>query len=91
MSICIKVSAHSRPAAVAGSIAHSVRAENPTHVQTIGAGAANQALKALILARSYLHAEGIRLAVVPAFARLDVEGESRTGLRLEVVRWEGNK
>ena len=50
----IKVKANSRTAAVAGAIAGVVREHKRAEVQAIGAGAVNQAVKALVLAKGYL-------------------------------------
>jgi stage V sporulation protein S len=53
-------------------------------VQAIGAGATNQAIKAIVLARSYVEAEGLELAFVPAFMDVVIDTQERTGLRLFV-------
>ena len=50
----IKVSANSRTSAVAGAIAGVIREHKHAEVQAIGAGAVNQAMKALVLATGYL-------------------------------------
>ena len=55
----IKVSANSRTSAVAGAIAGVVREHKRAEVQAIGAGAVNQAVKALVLATGYLKGDGI--------------------------------
>jgi stage V sporulation protein SpoVS len=50
----LKVSTRSRPSAVAGAIAGVIRDSGMAEVQSIGAGATNQAIKAVAIARSYL-------------------------------------
>ena len=78
----IKVSANSRTSAVAGAIAGVIREHKHAEVQAIGAGAVNQAMKALVLAVGYLRADGIEVACVPEFADVDIEGKVRTAIKL---------
>jgi stage V sporulation protein S len=80
----IKVSAGSRTAAVAGAIAGVVRDQNRAEVQAIGAGAVNQAVKALILATGYLKLDGIHVICVPEFADVTIQDNVRTAIKLVV-------
>jgi stage V sporulation protein S len=80
----IKVSANSRTAAVAGAIAGVVREHHRAEVQAIGAGAVNQAMKALILATGYLKNDGIYVTCVPEFADVTIEDKIRTAIKLVV-------
>lgn len=80
----IKVSATSRTSAVAGAIAGVIREHKHAEVQAIGAGAVNQALKALVLARSYLQGDGIEVVCMPEFVNVDIEGKERTAIKLVV-------
>lgn len=80
----IKVSATSRTAAVAGAIAGIVREHHRAEVQAIGAGAVNQAIKALILATGYLRLDGIHVSCVPEFADVTIEDKVRTAIKLIV-------
>ena len=80
----IKVSATSRTAAVAGAIAGVVREHHRAEVQAIGAGAVNQAVKALALATSYLRLDGIHVSFVPEFADVTIEENVRTAIKLVV-------
>jgi stage V sporulation protein S len=80
----IKVSARSRTASVAGAIAGVVREKGRAEVQAIGAGAVNQAVKAIIIASGYLSEEGTHVVCVPAFVDVDIETNERTALRLVV-------
>ena len=80
----IKVSATSRTAAVAGAIAGVVRENKRAEVQAIGAGAVNQAVKALILATGYLRLDGIQVCFVPEFAEVTIEDKVRTAIKLIV-------
>ena len=80
----IKVSARSRSTAVAGAIAGVVREFRRAEVQAIGAGAVNQAVKAVAIARGYLALDGIDVIGIPAFAEVDINGQQRTALKLIV-------
>lgn len=80
----IKVSAKSRSTAVAGAIAAVMREHHFAEVQAIGAGAVNQAVKALAIARGYLHEDGIEIVCVPFFREVDIEGQERTAVRFSV-------
>lgn len=80
----LKVSARSRPSAVAGAIAGVVREAGRAEVQAIGAGATNQAIKAVAIARDYLSENGIEAICVPAFIDVTIENEDRTAIRLVV-------
>jgi stage V sporulation protein S len=80
----LKVSARSRPSAVAGAIAGVVREAGRAEVQAIGAGATNQAVKAVAIARDYLRETGIDAVCLPAFIDVTIENEDRTAIRLVV-------
>lgn len=80
----IKVSAKSRSTAVAGAIAAVMRERNYAEVQAIGAGAVNQAVKALAIARTYLEQDRIDLVCTPYFKEVDIEGNERTAVRFTV-------
>ncbi len=80
----IKVSANSRTSAVAGAIAGVVREHKRAEVQAIGAGAVNQAVKALVLAKGYLEGDGIHVICVPEFVDVDIDGKVRTAIKLVV-------
>jgi stage V sporulation protein S len=80
----IKVSADSRTSAVAGAIAGVIREHKHAEVQTIGAGAVNQAVKALVLATGYLKNDGIQIACVPEFADVAIDDQVRTAIKLVI-------
>lgn len=80
----IKVSSTSRTSAVAGAIAGVIREHHRAEVQAIGAGAVNQAMKALILATGYLHQDGIQVHCVPEFADVTIDDNVRTAIKLVV-------
>jgi len=80
----IKVSATSRTSAVAGAIAGVFREHKHAEVQAIGAGAINQAMKALILATGYLKLDGIDVACIPEFADVTIDDKVRTAIKLVI-------
>ena len=80
----IKVSATSRTSAVAGAIAGVVREHKRAEVQAIGAGAVNQAVKALILATGYPKGDGIDVVAIPEFVNVEIEDKIRTAIKLVV-------
>jgi stage V sporulation protein S len=80
----IKVSANSRTAAVAGAIAGVVREHKRAEVQAIGAGAVNQAIKALVLATGYLKNDGIEVICIPEFVDVEIDAKVRTAIKLVV-------
>lgn len=82
----LKVSTRSRPSAVAGAIAGVIRDSGLAEVQSIGAGATNQAIKAVAIARSYLSEEGIEIVCIPSFIDVAIDEEERTAIRLVVER-----
>jgi stage V sporulation protein S len=82
----LKVSTRSRPSAVAGAIAGVIRESGVAEVQSIGAGATNQAIKAIAIARSYLNEEGIDIVCAPSFIDVAIDEEERTAIRMLIQR-----
>ncbi len=87
----IKVSARSRTAAVAGAIAGVMRDNQRVEVQAIGAGAVNQAVKALIIAKGYLAEEGVDIMCVPSFVDVLINDQERTAVRLLIEPYSPGK
>lgn len=79
---CLRVAAGSSPSAVAGAIAGSMREHGDCELQAIGAGAVNQAVKAVAIARGFMVPGGADLTMIPAFSDIEVNGEERTSIRL---------
>jgi stage V sporulation protein S len=80
----IKVKANSRTAAVAGAIAGVMRDSHHAEVQAIGAGAVNQAVKAIVLAKAYLVDDGIDIISIPEFVDVEIDGKVRTAIKLTI-------
>jgi len=85
----IKVSAESKTRAVAGAIAGVMRQEGTAEVQAVGAGAINQAIKALALARIFLQTGEGDIGMTPSFVDVEIDGEHKTAVRLSVF-WNPN-
>lgn len=81
----IKVSARSRTASVAGAIAGVMRESGQADVQAIGAGAVNQAIKAIAIATGYLAEEDVHVVCVPSFVEVTIDDQIRTAIRITVA------
>lgn len=80
----IKVSSKSNPASVAGAIAGMIKDGKIVDIQSVGAGAVNQAVKAIAVSRGFLSPVGIEIVCIPSFADIVIDGESRTAIRFSV-------
>ena len=80
----LKVSASSNPKSVAGALAAVIRENSSAEVQAVGAGAVNQSIKAIAIARGYVAPNGIDLVCIPAFSEIDIDGEERTAIKFIV-------
>lgn len=80
----LKVSAGSNPKSVAGALAAVIREKSCAEIQAVGAGAVNQSIKAIAIARGYVAPNGINLICVPAFSEIEIDGEERTAIRFIV-------
>ncbi|MGC9469339.1 MAG: stage V sporulation protein S [Anaerolineae bacterium] len=80
----VKVAANSRSTSVAGAIAGIIREKGRVDVQAIGAGAVNQAVKAIAIARGYLELDNIEIACIPSFSEVVIDGKERTAMRFAV-------
>lgn len=82
----LRVSAKSIPKSVAGAIAAVVRESGRVEVQAVGAGAVNQAMKAVAIARGFVAPNGIDLIAIPGFSEITINGEERTAIKILVER-----
>lgn len=80
----LKVSSKSNPNSIAGALANILRIENSTEIQAVGAGALNQAIKGIIIARGFVAPSGKNLYCIPAFSSTVIEGEEKTAIRILV-------
>ena len=78
----LKVGTKSNPNAVAGALANVIRQNGEVEIQAIGAGALNQAIKAVAIARGFVAPSGKNLSIIPAFTDIVIEGEERTAIKL---------
>ena len=77
----IKVSSKSNPNSVAGALANVFREKGIVEVQAIGAGALNQAIKGVAIARGFVAPSGKNLVCTPAFIYISIDGEFRSALK----------
>jgi stage V sporulation protein S len=77
----LKVSAQSKPKSVAGALAAVLRESGAAEIQAVGAGAVNQAVKAIAIARGFVAPNGIDLVTIPGFQEIAIDGEERTAIR----------
>lgn len=80
----LRVAADSKPKSVAGALAAVIRENGSAELQAVGAGAVNQAVKAIAIARGYVAPNGIDLITIPAFAEIFIEAEERTAIKFIV-------
>ncbi|MGQ9512363.1 MULTISPECIES: stage V sporulation protein S [Thermodesulfitimonas] len=80
----LKVSAKSNPNSVAGALAGVLRERGSAEIQAIGAGAVNQAVKAIAIARGFVAPSGMDLVCIPAFTDVMIDGEERTAIKIIV-------
>lgn len=80
----LRVSSRSDPNSVAGALAGTVREQGRAEIQTIGAGALNQAIKSIAIARGFLAPSGVDLVCRPAFVDVEIDGNERTAIKLFV-------
>ncbi len=86
VAVTLKVSAKSNPNAVAGALAAALRERETSELQAVGAGAINQAIKAVAIARSYLRAAHFDLVCTPSFVIVAIGESERTAISLFVER-----
>lgn len=80
----LRVSAQSKPKSVAGALAAVLREKGSAEVQAVGAGAVNQAVKAIAITRGFVAPNGIDLIAIPAFTEIQIDGEERTAIKFIV-------
>ena len=82
----IKVATNSSPSKVAGSLATIIREQKVVEIQTIGAGALNQAIKAIAISRGFLVSSGIDIVVIPSFREVMINQSEKTAIKLRIER-----
>lgn len=80
----LKVGAKSNPNSVAGALANLFKEKTTCEIQAIGAGALNQAVKGIAIARGFVAPSGKNLICIPAFTDISIDGEERTAIKLIV-------
>ena len=78
----LKVSTKSNPNSVAGALAAIIKERNTVEIQAVGAGAINQAVKAIAIARGFVAPSGKDIVCIPAFTDIEIDGDERTAIKL---------
>jgi len=82
----LKVASHSNPNSVAGALAGVIRESGIVEIQAVGAGALNQSVKAIAIARGFMAPSGVDLSFIPAFTEIMINGEERTAIKLIIEK-----
>lgn len=82
----LKVSSKSNPSSVAGAIANLIVEDNEVAIHAVGAGAINQAVKAIAIAQRFVEQNEIVLVCIPSFIELEIDGEQRTAIKLLIEK-----
>ena len=84
MTEILKVSTKSNPNLVAGALVNILKEKENVEIHSIGAGALNQAVKAVAVARGFVAPSGKEIAVIPSFWEVTIEGQTKTAIKLVV-------
>lgn len=82
----IKVASSSNVSSVAGAISNIMREQQSLEVATVGAGALNQAIKSIAIARGFLIPSGIDIVIIPSFKEIEIEGKEKTAMKLRIEK-----
>ncbi|MBF4691794.1 stage V sporulation protein S [Fusibacter ferrireducens] len=82
----LKVASHSNPSSVAGALAGVIRESGVIEIQAVGAGALNQSVKAIAIARGFMAPGGVDLSFMPIFTEVMIDGEERTAIKLIIEK-----
>ena len=89
MAYLLKVSSKSSSSSIAGAIAGMIKDGAAVEIQSVGAGAVNQAVKAIAIARGFLEPTGIEIVCIPTFVDVEIDGEIRTAIHFDVEQRYG--
>ena len=83
-----KATSRTNPSQLAGAIAGTMKDHDVVEIQAIGAGAINQSIKGIAIARGFLSPVGIEINCSPAFKSVNIDGEIKTAIALEITsKW----
>lgn len=86
-NVILKISSKSNPNSVAGAIVGMINENKKIELTAVGAGAVNQAVKSIAVARGYIAPSGRNLVCIPAFTTMNIEEADRTGIKF-IIREE---
>lgn len=85
----LKVAANSNPKAVAGALSAIVEKEIPVELLAVGAGAVNQAVKAIAIARGFCAPKGLNLLASISFSKIEIDGTEKTAIKFLILVQKG--
>lgn len=83
--IVLKVASSSNPSSVAGALVKNMQEGKDVELLSVGAGAVNQAVKAVAIARGYVSPQGVDITIKPGFEDVEIEGKKKTAVKLIVI------
>lgn len=83
--IVLKVASSSNPSSVAGALVKNMQEGKDVELLAVGAGAVNQAVKAVAIARGYISPQGVDITIKPGFEDVEIEGKKKTAIKLVVI------
>ena len=83
--IVLKVASSSNPSSVAGALVKNMQEGKDVELLAVGAGAINQAVKAVAIARGYVSPQGVDITVKPGFEDVEIGGNKKTAVKLVVI------
>jgi stage V sporulation protein S len=83
--IVLKVASSSNPSSVAGALVKNMQEGKEVELLAVGAGAVNQAVKAVAIARGYISPQGVDITIKPGFEDVEIEGDKKTAVKLIVI------
>lgn len=83
--IVLKVASSSNPSSVAGALVKNMQEGKDVELLAVGAGAVNQAVKAVAIARGYVSPQGVDITIKPGFEDVEIEGNKKTAVKLIVI------
>ena len=83
--IVLKVASSSNPSSVAGASVKNMQEGKEVELLAVGAGAVNQAVKAVAISRGYISPQGVDITIKPGFEDVEIEGKKKTAVKLIVI------
>jgi stage V sporulation protein S len=86
-AVNLRVAGSSHPPSVAGSTVKNINEGKVVSLTAIGAGAVNQMMKSVTIARSMAASTGSDLYFTSGFSTEIIKGEEKSALKIFVKKW----